>query len=217
MEGRRSASRGVAPVRRGAGMIRLAVRVGAADAELVLAELLELAPGGRRRGGAGRGDGRVRRLRGAGRAAGPTRPQAAAGDALVEVSTQRGGRRLGRALEAVSPPVLIDSPAPGTGRRPCVCVLRGRPAGERTRDAVEIVVDPGQAFGTGAHATHEAVSGAAAGAGRERAGRGPLLDVGTARACWRSRGRSWATRRCWGSTTTGRASTPPRRTRTPTA
>ena len=56
-------------------------------AELVLAELLELAPERRRGGRRRRRRRRVRGLRGARRAAGAARPEAAAGDALVEVST----------------------------------------------------------------------------------------------------------------------------------
>ena len=92
-----------AAVRAGARVIRLAVRVARADAEAVLAELLELAPGGLEE----------RELDGGGveyviyGAPGelPALPdlRAAAGDALVDVVDVRGPGRLGGALEGVPP------------------------------------------------------------------------------------------------------------------
>ena len=128
-------------------VIRLAVRVARADAEAVLAELLELAPGGleERELGAGRGRVRaLRRARRAARAAGPAR---------------RGRRRARRRLD--------DARSPTTGRErwkafhPPVDVswrfrrLRVRPPWEPPLDGdgVDLVIDPGQAFGTGAHHT----------------------------------------------------------------
>ena len=76
----------------------------------------------------------------------PTLPdlRAAAGGALVEVTTERGRRRLGRALEA-----------PSTGRSQVGgrCCVRPPWDAAARRACVDVVIDPGQAFGTGAHPT----------------------------------------------------------------
>ncbi len=84
-------------------------------------------------------------------------------------------------------PVLVEPPDPAArGVRSDVPALHVRPpwepalaAEEPARDVREIVIDPAQAFGTGAHATTrlclELLLEIAAGEPR----RGPLLDVGT--------------------------------------
>lgn len=139
-------------------MIRLAVRVHRAQAELVLAELLELAPAG------------VEETELSGAmveyavygAAGeiPSLPdlRAAAGDALVEISTSETADDWGERWKQFHRPVLIDAPR-GAGEPsrqvPTLCV---RPPWESDFPAAsgplqEIVIDPGQAFGTGGHAT----------------------------------------------------------------
>jgi ribosomal protein L11 methyltransferase len=151
-------------------VIRLAVRVRRDDAELVLAELLELAPNG------------VEEVEEADRvefavygAPGelPALPavEAAAGGALIEVCTDEipddwfdGWRRFHR-------PVVISTLS-GTGDR-----LRVRPPWEPAAgDAglIDLVIDPGQAFGTGSHQTTrmclELLAGLEPG--------GPLVDLG---------------------------------------
>jgi len=127
-------------------VIRLAVRVAAADAEAVLAELLELAPGGLEEreveGGAVEyvlygAPGEVPDL-------GDVR--AAAGDALVEVSTSEIPDDWSERWKAFHRPVDVA----WRFRR-----LRVRPPWEAPLegDGIDLVIDPGQAFGTGAHHT----------------------------------------------------------------
>jgi ribosomal protein L11 methyltransferase len=121
-------------------MIRLAVRVRRDQAELVLAELLELAPGGVEE----REDGDVVEYAVYG-APGelPELPalQAAAGDALVEVSTSEIADDWDERWKAFHAPVELGG-------------LRVRPPWEPPRpDVIDVVIDPAQAFGTGAHAT----------------------------------------------------------------
>jgi ribosomal protein L11 methyltransferase len=126
-------------------MIRLAVRVRREQAELVLAELLELAPGGVEE----RDDGDVVEFAVYG-APGelPELPalRAAAGDALVEVATSEVADDWAERWKAFHEPVEIAPPG-----RPILLV---RPPWTPPRDGrLDIVIDPAQAFGTGAHPT----------------------------------------------------------------
>ena len=121
-------------------MIRLAVRVRREQAELVLAELLELVPGGVEE----RDDGGVVEYAVYG-APGelPELPalQAAAGDALVEVATTEVADDWDERWKAFHRPVQIGD-------------LRVRPPWEPpTPGTIDVAIDPAQAFGTGAHAT----------------------------------------------------------------
>ncbi|MFL5820113.1 MAG: 50S ribosomal protein L11 methyltransferase [Solirubrobacteraceae bacterium] len=127
-------------------MIRLGLRVRRERAELVLAELLELAPNGVEEADAGElvefavygAPGEL-----------PELPalRAAAGDALCEVVTERLPEDWFDGWKRFHPPVLI-------GDR-----LRVRPPWEPAAtagDRVDLVIDPGQAFGTGSHDTTRA-------------------------------------------------------------
>jgi ribosomal protein L11 methyltransferase len=123
-------------------MLRLAVRVRRADAELVLAELLELAPGG-----VEEVDVDVETVEYAVYGSPGELPQlpalqAAAGDALVEVRTSEvADDWADRWREFHKPLVLGDR-------------LAVRPPWEPEQGTeLDLVIDPGQAFGTGAHAT----------------------------------------------------------------
>lgn len=125
-------------------MIRLAVRVCRADAELALAELLPLAPGGVEETDLGEtveyavygAPGEL-----------PALPdlKAATGEALVEVSTREIADDWAERWKDFHSPIELGerlyvrppwSPAPGAGS-----------------GILDVVIDPAQAFGTGAHAT----------------------------------------------------------------
>jgi ribosomal protein L11 methyltransferase len=123
-------------------VLRLAVRVRRADAELVLAELLELAPGG-----VEEVDVDLETVEYAvygPRGELPELPdlRAAAGAALVDVSTSEvADDWADRWREFHKPLVLGDR-------------LAVRPPWEPEQPtALDLVIDPGRAFGTGAHAT----------------------------------------------------------------
>jgi ribosomal protein L11 methyltransferase len=124
-------------------VIRLAVRVRREQAELVLAELLELAPGGVEE----RDDGDIVEYAVYG-AAGelPELPalRAAAGAALVEVATSEVADDWAERWKAFHVPIEIgDGP-----------VLLVRPPWTPPRHGrLDVVIDPAQAFGTGAHPT----------------------------------------------------------------
>jgi ribosomal protein L11 methyltransferase len=123
-------------------MIRLALRVRREDAEVALAELLELVPGGVEE--ADLGDGRVEFAIYGAPGELPALPdlRAAAGAALVDVATSEVPDDWADRWRAFHRPVTI-------GDR-----LFVRPPWEAPRPGlVDVVVDPGQAFGTGAHAT----------------------------------------------------------------
>jgi len=127
-------------------VIRLAVRVARADAEEVLAELLELAPGGlEEREVAVEAVEYV--LYGApGELPDLGDVRAAAGAALVDVSTSEIPDDWSERWKAFHKPVDVS----WRFRR-----LRVRPPWEPALagDGIDLVIDPGQAFGTGAHHT----------------------------------------------------------------
>jgi ribosomal protein L11 methyltransferase len=127
-------------------VIRLALRVRRADAELVLAELLSLAPAGVEESDVGAdvveyavygAPGELPEL--------PELPElrAAAGDALVDVATTEVADDWAERWRAFHEPVTV-------GGRLHVRAPWHPPGPPGAHD---IVIDPGQAFGTGAHAT----------------------------------------------------------------
>ncbi len=156
-------------------MIRLAVRARREDAEIVLAELLELAPGGVEEVEIGEEMIEYAVYGTPGEL--PELPDlnAAIGDTLVEVSSTEVADDWAERWKRFHRPVLIEPPLG-------LPALHVRPPWESPSDregAEEIVIDPGQAFGTGAHATTrlclELLLQVAALEHRPRS----LLDVGT--------------------------------------
>jgi ribosomal protein L11 methyltransferase len=128
-------------------MIRLAVRVRGDDsAGLVLAELLELSPAGVEEKALE--DGVEYVIYGApGELPALPEVRAAAGDVLVEVTSEEIPDDWSERWKAWHRPVDVSWRFRKLRIRP--------PWEEATRDpeVIELVVDPGQAFGTGAHAT----------------------------------------------------------------
>lgn len=123
-------------------MIRLAVRVRREQAELVLAELLELAPSGVEEVDLDEHCTEYAIYGAPGEL--PTLPNltAAAGTALVEIHTTTVPDDWSERWRAYHRPVVVAQR------------LAVRPPWEPPlHTEVEIVIDPGQAFGTGAHAT----------------------------------------------------------------
>lgn len=81
--------------------------------------------------------------------------QAAAAGALVEISTSEVPDDWSERWRQFHRPVLIEAPA-GDARDRAACALYVRPPWEAPTERAgthEIVIDPAQAFGTGAHAT----------------------------------------------------------------
>lgn len=149
-------------------MIRLALRVKRADAEMVLADLLELAPSGVEEielPATDGGDGVVEYAVYGAPGELPDLPdlQAAAGGALVDVSTTEVPDDWLERWKQFHKPVLVETPSPPAdspevkpGEDTRVPALHVRPPWESPTEhegALEIVIDPAQAFGTGAHAT----------------------------------------------------------------
>jgi ribosomal protein L11 methyltransferase len=127
-------------------LIRLAVRVSRGDAELVLAELLELVPSGLEERDAGP-DAIEYVIYGApGEVPELGALKAAAGPALVDVATSEVPDDWAERWKAWHRPVDVS----WRFKR-----LRVRPPWEPPLDGdgLELVIDPGQAFGTGAHHT----------------------------------------------------------------
>jgi ribosomal protein L11 methyltransferase len=123
-------------------MLRLAVRVRRSQAELVLAELLELAPGGVEEVDVE--DGLVEYAVYGAPGELPALPdlRAAAGGALVEVYTREIADDWQTRWREFHKPLVLDG------------VLTVRPPWEPPGGTpIDIVIDPAQAFGTGAHAT----------------------------------------------------------------
>ncbi|MCA1682584.1 MAG: 50S ribosomal protein L11 methyltransferase [Actinobacteria bacterium] len=123
-------------------MIRLAVRVDRRRSELVLAELLELAPGGVEEVAVGTEIVEYAVYGAPGEL--PTVPalKAAAGGALVDVRTTEIADDWAERWRAFHRPLVLGDRL--TVRPPW------EPPGET---ALDVAIDPGQAFGTGAHAT----------------------------------------------------------------
>ncbi|HEV2821247.1 MAG TPA: 50S ribosomal protein L11 methyltransferase [Solirubrobacteraceae bacterium] len=122
-------------------MIRLAVRVRREEAELALAELLTLAPGGGEE--ADLGDRVEYAVYGApGELPALPEIEAVVGGALVEVVTTTVDDDWAQRWRAFHQPVVIAER------------LHVRPPWAPARDdLIDVVIDPGQAFGTGAHDT----------------------------------------------------------------
>lgn len=178
-------------------VIRLALRVARADAELVLADLLELAPAGVEEVELPTRDGAEARVEYA--VYGPPGElpvlpdlQALAGGLTVEVSSSEVPDDWAERWKRFHKPVLIEPPTlpcklvgeagtPDGAARQRVASLHVRPPWEpptTRKGAIDIVIDPAQAFGTGAHATTRlCLELLLALAGEDRS-RGPLVDVG---------------------------------------
>ncbi len=144
-------------------MIRLAIRVARDQAELVLAELLELAPSGVEEVAVG--DGVIEYAVYGAPGELPALPdlEAAAGGALIQISTTEVADDWAQRWREFHRPLVLD------GR------LTVRPPWEPPGETpVEVVIDPGQAFGTGSHATTRLCLELLL----ELEPEGPLLDLG---------------------------------------
>ena len=158
-------------------MIRLALRVRREHADVVLADLLELTPAGVEESDLPGGIVEYAVYGAPGEL--PVLPdlRAAVGDALVEISTSEIPDDWSERWRDFHRPITISSPAPER-----VSALRVRTPWENPSerpDLREIVIDPGQAFGTGAHATTRLCLElllALSAAGAERSG---LVDLGS--------------------------------------
>ncbi|HEV7528012.1 MAG TPA: 50S ribosomal protein L11 methyltransferase [Solirubrobacteraceae bacterium] len=163
-------------------MIRLAVRVRRAQAEFVLAELLELAPSGVEEALVDEHTVEYAVYGAPGELPDLPDLKAAAGEALVDISTSETADDWHERWRQFHRPVLVEPSSRWPASASPVPALHVRPPWEpaSTREDVEeIVIDPAQAFGTGGHATTRlCLQMLLELAGGER-GRGPLLDVGT--------------------------------------
>ncbi len=150
-------------------MIRLAVRVHRPQAELVLAELLELAPGGVEEVAIGTEVVEYAVYGAPGELPDVPDLKAAAGGALVDVRTEVIADDWSERWRTFHRPLVL-------GRR-----LTVRPPWEPPGDTVlDVTIDPGQAFGTGAHATTRLCLELMLDRSRRARGRtvGSLVDVG---------------------------------------
>ncbi len=164
-------------------MIRLAVRVDRAQADLVLAELLELAPAGVEEVTVDEHTVEYAVYGAAGEL--PSLPDltSAAGTALVGVSTSETPDDWHERWKTFHRPVTIQAPdgAPQARSqpRPSLHVRAPWQAPRVAEDVLDIAIDPGQAFGTGAHdTTRLCLSLMLELTGSEGSAMG-LLDVGT--------------------------------------
>jgi len=147
-------------------MIRLALRVERAHAEVALAELLELAPGGVEE--VDLGDAVEYAVYGPPGEL-PVLPdlEAAVGGALIEVTTSELPDDWSERWKRFHRPLVLDDR------------LAVRPPWEAPVGAdVELVIDPAQAFGTGAHATTALCLELLLAVADASVERGPLLDLG---------------------------------------
>jgi ribosomal protein L11 methyltransferase len=157
-------------------VIRLAVRVRREQADLVLAELLDLAPAGVEEVELDGGGVEYAVYGPPGELPALPDLRALAGGTAVEISTREIPDDWQERWKEFHRPVLIA----GTAAAPAI---RVRPPWEPAqapgeRHAIELVIDPGQAFGTGAHASTRLCLGLLLEVLGDQAGR-PVLDVGT--------------------------------------
>jgi ribosomal protein L11 methyltransferase len=150
-------------------MIRLALRVDRAHAEIALAELLELAPGGVEE--VDLGDAVEYAVYGPPGEL-PALPdlEAAVGDALVAVTTSELPDDWSERWKRFHQPLVIGPTHPRLAVRP--------PWEQPVGADVELVIDPAQAFGTGAHATTALCLELLLSLADASAERSPLLDLG---------------------------------------
>jgi ribosomal protein L11 methyltransferase len=165
-------------------VIRLAVRVRRAQAELVLAELLDLAPSGVEE--VDLADELIEYAVYGAPGELPTLPdlRAAVGGALVEISSSEIADDWQERWKRFHRPVLIEAPRPRDGAVLSVPDLHVRPPWEPPAAGADgrmqdIVIDPGQAFGTGAHATTRLCLALLLELAALEPTRAALLDVGT--------------------------------------
>jgi ribosomal protein L11 methyltransferase len=124
-------------------MIRLALRVRREDAEVALAELLELAPSGVEEVDVDPDVVEYAVYGAPGELPALPDLRAAAGGALVDISTREVGDDWAQRWREFHQPVLVDHR-----------LLVRAPWHAPAQDALpEVVIDPGQPFGTGGHAT----------------------------------------------------------------
>lgn len=159
-------------------MIRLAISVAYEQAEVVLAELLDLAPAGVEE--TVLQDGRVEYAVYGPPGELPALPdlRALAGGAPVEISTSEVADDWSERWKDFHRPVLISTP---TAELPAIRVRPPWEPVEHADDthAIELVIDPAQAFGTGAHATTRLCLELLLELAGSRAWRGEVLDIGT--------------------------------------
>jgi ribosomal protein L11 methyltransferase len=165
-------------------VIRLAVRVSGEHAELVLAELLELTPAGVEEVELEGGVVEYAVYGAPGELPGLPDLDALVGDAPVEVSTSEIPDDWSERWKQFHRPVLIAPPHGPGGGTPSIPALHVRPpwvqpSAHADGPVREIVIDPGQAFGTGAHASTRLCLGLLMELASAKPPSGPLLDVGT--------------------------------------
>jgi ribosomal protein L11 methyltransferase len=169
-------------------VIRLAVRVARDQAEQALAELLELAPAGVEE--VQLDDQRIEYAVYGPPGELPSLPdlKALAGDTPVEISTSEIADDWDERWKDFHKPVLVTPPSRGGPAQPRdapeIPSLLIRPPWEPPPRAdrqppLELVIDPGQAFGTGGHASTRLCLGLLLELAGEDHRRGAVLDVGT--------------------------------------
>jgi ribosomal protein L11 methyltransferase len=165
-------------------VIRLAVRVKREQAEIVLAELLELAPAGVEEVAVGAEEVEYAVYGAPGELPALPALDAIVGEALVEISTSEVADDWRERWKEFHRPVLIEAPSGAGEAQRRVPSLHVRPPWEAPSHLAparvcEIVIDPGQAFGTGAHASTRLCLELLLALCAEQQPEGGLLDVGT--------------------------------------
>jgi len=160
-------------------VIRLAIRVSSEHAELVLAELLTLCPSGVEEAEVAPGVVEYAVYGAPGELPSLPDVDAVAGEALVEVRTTEVADDWSERWKQFHRPVLVAAPA-ASPQTPSLYVRPPwEPAREHAHAQIDIEIDPGQAFGTGAHATTRLCLELLLAHAALRGPSGAVLDVGT--------------------------------------